>query len=82
MIVATVKQGSKPSQAHDIDTSALLCRICCNPHIYTFCIIDGALKKSSVEAFAESMGVTIGDSRAAAEPSQQLRRCCCSPDVS
>ena len=82
MIAATIEQASKPSQAHGINVSALLCRICCNPHIYTFCIIDGALKKSSVEAFAESMGLIIGDSGAAAEPSQQLRRYCCSSDVS
>ncbi len=44
----------------------MLCRICCNPHIFTFCFIDSCLKKGSAEAFAESAGLS-----ASAEQSTQ-----------
>ena len=36
----------------------MLCRICCNPHIFAFCFIDSCLKKGSAEAFAESAGLS------------------------
>lgn len=49
-------------------------RICCNPHIYAFCIIDGCLKRHCVGAFADSVGVSFKESRASMEPSQRLKR--------
>ena len=50
----------------------MLRRICCNPHIYTFCIIDSCLKKGSVEAFADSIGLNIS----AEQPSKEASKRC------
>ena len=47
----------------------MLCRICCNPHIFAFCFIDSCLKRGSVDAFAESAGLS-----ASAEQSSQVAK--------
>ena len=47
-------------------------RLCCNPHIYTWCLVEGCLKAGGdVTSFARSIGLVYVDSPLAAEQARQ-----------
>lgn len=56
-------------------------RICCNPHIFTFCLIDGCIKTGLVEAFAESIGISLEEDQSGMEPCERQKRCVPGPFV-
>ena len=60
---------------HKHDILMHLLRLCCNPHIYTWCLVEGCLTAGgNVTAFAESIGLAsenAADSPLAAEQARQ-----------
>jgi hypothetical protein len=55
-----------------------LCRLCCNPHIFSWCLLDGCMRHGSMSAFASDAGFQAADGNHASghgNVDQAKRRC-------
>ena len=60
-----------------VDWDIVCCRVCCNPHIYAWCLLDGCIREGSIDRFMERIGLapTLSDSPLSEEQAKQ--RCVC-----